>query len=267
MLDFYQIDENKSLWLTKLGLTYTQARIYTFLDAYNDAQAKNITNFLKLPKQDVYKTLNELYEKGLIEKLATKPVIYRAIPARKCLELLSEQEKQRNLEIEKAAKKAFENTSKKKTLNSNLVSNHLTLFLKKESILIEAKKQIDEAKKSICVISPSKKLLPWIYMDCNLFQRAIDRKVKIKIITNTHIEQKYKIVLEKLEVNSSFEIKYLPYVPDVSFGIYDDKLILFETEANNDFLEAETVLSDNSCFVNMASNYFKMLYKQIRTQK
>ncbi|MFB3888933.1 MAG: helix-turn-helix domain-containing protein [Candidatus Bathyarchaeia archaeon] len=39
-----------------------------FLLAWENQTAKTITNLCKLAKQDVYRVLDELFEKGLIEK-------------------------------------------------------------------------------------------------------------------------------------------------------------------------------------------------------
>ena len=49
------LDQRESRELTKFGLTLTQANIYHILVSLGEANAKTITNFSKIARQDVYR--------------------------------------------------------------------------------------------------------------------------------------------------------------------------------------------------------------------
>lgn len=262
IIEQQDVFENRIQCLTKLGLTYTQARIYTLLESFDKSQAKTLTYLSKLPRQDVYKTLDELYELGFIEKELTKPVTFRAIPAKKCLSILIQNRKNKIIEIEEIAKKAFTSVDKKNVLTETRTLKNSILSLKKESILLETSKMINNAKESIWVLSASQKLFPWLLTDKKLLRKALDRKVKIQLITNQDDIDLTRKALLKLNNNSYFEIRYLPFSPETSFGIYDKKTMIFELEATNGFLDAETIITDNPSAVNVATNCFQFLHNQ-----
>ncbi|MEM4733518.1 MAG: helix-turn-helix domain-containing protein, partial [Candidatus Bathyarchaeia archaeon] len=71
--------------ITKLGLTTSQVKVYLSLLQQKKATAKTISNFSKIARQEVYRVLSDLYEKGLVEKIIAKPTEFKAVPIEDCL--------------------------------------------------------------------------------------------------------------------------------------------------------------------------------------
>jgi sugar-specific transcriptional regulator TrmB len=62
-----------------LGKTHDEAREYATLVLFDDAEAKEIVEYLSLSKPSVYKALENLAGRGLAVKQKSKPAGYRAI--------------------------------------------------------------------------------------------------------------------------------------------------------------------------------------------
>ncbi len=256
------VPEEKVAALTKLGITAMQARSYILLEILGESKAKTLSDLLRLPRQDVYRTLHELFEMGFVEKIIAKPTVYRAISSERCISLLIERRKQKNFELEKAAKKLFSSSSIRTSLREDQESNQIILVPKKESTALRARKLINNSKKSICVVSPSQKIFPWLFNESKPFMKALSRCVRIKILTDLNNSQQLLKSINKLRANALFEIKYLERPPKVSFGLYDNKKLILELSPTNGFLESEVIVTDNQCAVEMAINCFQLMYNQ-----
>jgi sugar-specific transcriptional regulator TrmB len=74
--------------LNGLGLSNYEARVYAALVLYDNAEAKELVDFLKISKPSVYEALDHLSEMGLAVKRVTKPARYSAISPEMTIDLL-----------------------------------------------------------------------------------------------------------------------------------------------------------------------------------
>jgi sugar-specific transcriptional regulator TrmB len=74
--------------LNDLGLSNYEASVYSALVLYNNAEAKEIIDFLSISKPSVYEALDNLTEMGLAVKRVTKPARYSAISPEMAIDLL-----------------------------------------------------------------------------------------------------------------------------------------------------------------------------------
>ncbi len=254
MLDF---DQKEIRELTKFGLTLTQASVYYILVSLGEANAKTITNLSKIARQDVYRVLEELFEKGLIEKKIANPTEYKALPIDQCLSLLLSIRNKKTLELQEAAKVLGKLHT---TLDQGPehTFSKLTLIPSGEQILFKSHELLSSAQKTISVISPAKSLFPWIIDQHKQFQQALKRNVKIRLITNNITNQEYLKQIKSFFSNDlNLEIRYLTRSPSVSYGIYDNKRIIFELSTMNAYTKSEVIITDNPCFIELALNYFE----------
>ncbi|OPY25753.1 MAG: Sugar-specific transcriptional regulator TrmB [Methanocella sp. PtaU1.Bin125] len=66
--------------LKTLGLTEYEAKVYSGLVGFGQAEAKQIYEYLEIPKPSVYQSLKTLTDKGLVQIVSSRPAIYRATP-------------------------------------------------------------------------------------------------------------------------------------------------------------------------------------------
>ena len=74
--------------LIDLGLSNYEARVYSTLVLYDNAEAKEIIDFLSISKPSVYEALDRLAEMGLAVKRCSKPARYSAISPEMAIDLL-----------------------------------------------------------------------------------------------------------------------------------------------------------------------------------
>ncbi|MDD5188280.1 MAG: helix-turn-helix domain-containing protein, partial [Methanoregula sp.] len=74
--------------LNDLGLSNYEASVYAALVLYDNAEAKEIIEFLSISKPSVYEALDRLAELGLAVKRITKPARYSAISPEMAINIL-----------------------------------------------------------------------------------------------------------------------------------------------------------------------------------
>ena len=74
--------------LNNLGLSNYEASVYAALVLYDNAEAKELVDFLKISKPSVYEALDRLADMGLAVKRVTKPARYSAISPDMAIDLL-----------------------------------------------------------------------------------------------------------------------------------------------------------------------------------
>lgn len=78
--------ERISQALLSLGLSQTDSRVYLYLATNSPKKAKNIAKALKITKQQLYPTLRNLKNKGILTATSQRPAIYSAISFEKVIE-------------------------------------------------------------------------------------------------------------------------------------------------------------------------------------
>jgi sugar-specific transcriptional regulator TrmB len=74
--------------LNELGLSTTEATVYAALVLYNDAEAKDLIEYLSLSKPSVYEALDRLSDRGLAVKRVSKPARYSPVSPRLAIDLI-----------------------------------------------------------------------------------------------------------------------------------------------------------------------------------
>ena len=74
--------------LNDLGLSNYEANVYAALVLYENAEAKEIIDFLSISKPSVYEALDHLAEMGLAVKRVSKPALYSAVSPEMAISLL-----------------------------------------------------------------------------------------------------------------------------------------------------------------------------------
>jgi sugar-specific transcriptional regulator TrmB len=66
--------------LQTFGIDESEAQLYLTLLNYGPETAGDLIDITRIGRSDVHKTLNGLFEKGMIEELTERPPKYRAVP-------------------------------------------------------------------------------------------------------------------------------------------------------------------------------------------
>lgn len=82
------IRETATDTLIDLGLSLLQAKAYFALATSGTQTGRSLAKISKIAPQDIYRLLDELAEKGLVEKIIAKPSKFRALPLADGLQML-----------------------------------------------------------------------------------------------------------------------------------------------------------------------------------
>ena len=185
-----------------------QAKVYIALSRLDTSTGRTTAKVAQVASQDVYRVLNELQERGLVEKILAKPTLYKATPMNDGLSLLLQNKKEEFIETEKQIKEISSNFYD--DLNENImeekaqfsITSKITLLLKMHDKLADA------AKKSIDLLYPqncSKKIL---FNNCQYIYRAIKRNVQIRaILSKVNEETTVETPNHRLK-NPLFQLRY-----------------------------------------------------------
>ncbi|MEK6959436.1 MAG: helix-turn-helix domain-containing protein [archaeon] len=172
--------------LEKLGLTEYEAKTLSTLFKLKEAEAPSISRTAQVPKTRVYDVLEKLISRNLIIEIKGRPKLYRAVEAKKAIDLLIVGKKQQLIELEKEAteikdniietgddkeefgekvmkvkdKQDFERILGQELLKANKTIQGLTEITDDHDIIHEALKRAKEKKVSIKLLNSfdSKKL-------------------------------------------------------------------------------------------------------------
>jgi sugar-specific transcriptional regulator TrmB len=254
--------------LKSLGLNGTEARVYLSLLFLGQSKAKTIWKTSKINRQDIYRTLNELGRKGLIEKIVTSPATFRALPLQDGLTTLL---KERAKEYETLKKKAKElnvnfpvkpnQTNEKNECEYVIVSSKNTLMHKLEDAGILTKDNIN-------IIDSFDNLKRRMMKDSEIVTLLFQKKVKLRCIINKPREGQNLagILGQERNQNGQVEVRLIPEEPLTTLRIDDKKRVLVRVSAQASE-ESHLLYSDSPCLVAVFQDYFERLWSEATEDK
>lgn len=243
--------------LINLGLTFLQTKVYITLAKSGASTGRTTAKKAHVASQDVYRILNELQEKGLVEKIVTKPAMYKATPFKEGVSVLLQNKKEEYLKIETQAKMvndfSFEN------INSDTMQEKLHFIIDSEYTLIKKahEKMAEMAKKSIDIIVPLRMDRTMVFRDWSFLETAARRGVKIRIITQKANGESSTRNSKTLSEDLLFEHGYLSEF-SIPFGIH-----IFDKQEMTFSLSEKPVpgmRTDNPNVIKLAEAYFENMW-------
>lgn len=244
--------------LVGLGLSRTQARICLALAVTGKSTIREISEASSVNRSDTYRAVVELEKKGLIEKIVSAPTRYTLLSLHDILSILVGRRETKSLELQDRAASLLEEYEKKLTEQYQVCESEFTLVPKKEAVIQRIKQSIQNAEISVCSITSEMRFSSAIVEFEDVYQKALQKSVKIRIATNRHFPQGDAIkIMRKLMENPNFEVKYFDEPSQVVASVVDDKVASVVLSATAHLPDASVIWSSNPCFVILAKSYFE----------
>lgn len=246
--------------LKDLGLSSSAGRVYvSLLKLGPDSKATSISKFAKVPRQDIYRVLEELNQMGIIEKLISRPAKFRAVPIKKAISLLLKRKKDSLLKIEKNAAelsgKMYENLSDAPMVSKK---DRFVLLTEREAIICKAQELMGTSRKKIVLIIPWSEIMLSLNIAFEALNEACKRGVDVRWISDEPQEaQQLPEDLQKLAKNPKFRFRFSPNPPIVKLGIYDDAEIGIALFPDNNSTLSPSLGSNNPAVIAIAISYFE----------
>jgi sugar-specific transcriptional regulator TrmB len=252
--------------LADIGLTHTEAKVYMALLNLQNATARNVHKESKVARQDVYRILSELQEKGLIEKVITKPSQFRPIPPGTAISILTRRQNEQHSQLQEKAKQAFKNFPENSIpMSSHDESSKFILLSKSEANptghIDKLGQAVNSAKKNVKSLVTFPLFMKVKLMDEHIWKKAVKRGVKFDLIIGRKPDEKIVLNLDPMLKNTNnFKIRWTPTLPQAAVLLVDDKEAFCRVghEITNPVL-----WSADPSFVAMIKDYFKTKWESL----
>jgi sugar-specific transcriptional regulator TrmB len=207
--------------LAKLGINRSQARIYLTLLKMHRTNASKLWEHSGVARQDVYRILKELYQRGLVEVIVGVPTEYKAVPIEDAVALLT---KNRKKEVENELQ-VMNKTGKRLVAILDAKNNHQLVKERSEISLIPRKlalgritNEFKNATRSISILTSQKRILQIINSVFKDYDDALNQGVISRVITD--IDDKEKPLpnfFKGLIANPRLKVRYV--AAPISYGV------------------------------------------------
>jgi sugar-specific transcriptional regulator TrmB len=248
--------------LMNLGLTPTQAKAYLTLCRLGRSTTKTISTESRIARQDIYRTLAELQESGLVNKTITRPVMFEAVPIQDAIDGLMERRAKKTRELQKGTKRLLLNfRENNKRCAANNEEQQFVMVPKGEAGILKRRKAIESAQKSIDVVNSWKRFPKTVLTYAGETKKALQRGVELRVITEKPGNAKSipKEILEFQEIGA-FRIKYITDPPPAVISIYDKKEILVATLSSTGLDHSPTLWTNNPSMIAVVRDYFEIMW-------
>jgi sugar-specific transcriptional regulator TrmB len=205
--------------LTVFGLTKTEAELYVFLTSMGPTPARVIARRFDINRVKAYRTLKELEDKGLVNRIMERPVRFMAQPIESVLQEKIEKTRGALEELETNKGRIISDIERLREVETSLPEEpRFRIYQGRQQIYELLANMCDRVEKEIRIVTtPSDFLRFGLWgIDARLAKLAQSGK---KVSLLTEIDE--SIIDEVEEVQKDFEIRHLSVPSSVRFVTID----------------------------------------------
>jgi sugar-specific transcriptional regulator TrmB len=261
------MSDERVVRLLQLGVSQRQARIYELLLHSGIMNVRDISRITQIARTDVYATLVVLQKKGMVEPIFASPQKHKAVPIELVVSNLLDRKNKEFDEYKNNAKLLLKEWKEIREQNSFVEPDegHFRL-VPSSSVISERKKIINASRENIKMILDFNAFYKHFETFLYIIKLAINRKVRIKIITDSTLDKEEAIisyfVAEELDKSSCFSIKNLPASKLASLTLFDNRIVLLSTMAKASLTKSPELWSNDVGIVHIANTYFDLNWEK-----
>ena len=248
--------------MVALGLTVLQARIYLALSRAEEANITTLSKTTNIARQEIYRVINELQNRGLAEKVIAKPVRYRAVQIKEAVPHLLFRINEEKIRVHKMAMGLLERhrTQKSKPVYHEKDGRFL-LIGEKTLLSRRIRNAIEATRKSIKIVTPGRKFVPALFDLASSLLAALERGLTIKWLMNKRLnkDDPPKVLSQLLEI-PRFKLRYVAEGALLTFGLYDNNTLIVASNPKLNYGQSQAVWTSAFPFLELANSYFDMLW-------
>jgi sugar-specific transcriptional regulator TrmB len=243
-----------------LGMTTQQAKVYLTLSKLGQATVTTIATAAQMDRAEVYRVIPKLQKRGLVKKIITSPISFKAVPLSEGLKISLLENAEKHDELCRQAEQLLRNFNYNREESSQEYAQYeLTSGLKAEER--EFLGELKELQNSKDGIFDWKFVLFGVNRYFQENKAALERGVKIRNITHIPKGERMPENILTLMKAGSFEIKSTPTIPKASIDILDKKRVHIIIFPNSNIEEIEVLRSNNPATVELVQDYFDMKWQ------
>ncbi len=244
--------------LKEAGLTEYEAKAYRALIEYGEQTGRQLSEMSKVPPTRIFDALKTLRDKGLVELIQQKPMIWLALKPEKSIENLMERKSVAYLELGKRLTSELKRTRQepeKKTLDRVTIQKGLEKTI--EEAVVD---NIKNSAKEVCSYSRGDAFSPYSEIEN---AKAIRRGVLIRQIGRLYTEAN-KLSVEK-RIKDGLKFRYLPGSDDYSFFIFDRQRCVLVVKDSENEKDKVVITFENAGLSGALYDYFDGLWDKAKS--
>ena len=255
--------------LTSLGLTVVQAKVYFALARVGVLKIADISKQSNVARPDVYRTLTQLYDLGLVEKVLQVPAQFKALPVDEGIRTLLRKKQAEYEKIEQETEVLL-GSFKKKTppLNLNLESSYFVMVPPKEAIVNRLRQAIRNSKCNVDLVITWRRFLNGMGdLLSDDLQDAAKRKVKFRFIVQKPPPEVKMDIPQLSWVFKKFPVRFIEHFPKTVFGVYDDRELYIIVNPSADLSASQALWTNNSSLIALVKEFFETLWSTAKADR
>jgi sugar-specific transcriptional regulator TrmB len=260
-------------FFSNTGLTENETKVYLSLVKIGSSKIGDVAKETGIQRPNLYKIIDSLGAKGLIEKEINAPIRYRATSPLEAINMLVEQKRTQFRELEKNGKiiaQNLENQTKIHSLKERSPENKFIIIPGKALVINKLRAALENAHKSLDVITSEERFSSAIMTFAGDYENKLKQGLKIRIITEDHQpkEDAYRVI-EKLAKNASFKVRFLPphSTVDTIIAILDGKEVFTTISAMANSFDTSALWTNNQSSLLITKSYFESKWQTAQPKK
>jgi len=256
--------------LTKLGLTYREARVYLALVRSGISPVRIISKISNVRREDVYRIIPKLQKKSLVEKIITVPTKFKAVPVQDAVCILLDQRKKYTSELEQCTKKLIKAIKNSGTKENVYEENGQFVLIPGKKTLIQKKSQaIKNVQVNLDIITNYSRYFYAASIYLNLIMEALNRGVQVRcVLGEPKNSREYSLPSIENRINKRFKeyppfkIRCFPYLITTLIGIFDNNEICIITSPDMKIEDSPALWTNHHSLVELAKSHFDCIWNK-----
>jgi sugar-specific transcriptional regulator TrmB len=251
--------------LMQIGFTSNQAKLYITLLGIGKADGRTIAKHSQVPRQEVYRILDELQEMGLVEKIIALPCEFEAVPMQDGLSILLAQKAKEYSEAEKKTKVLLQKFEPNDGKNPEDEECRFIIVPGKERLVKRIRDEHDNSIQSIDLVTTGSRFLQSIQYCFENYEKALERGVKYRVVLEKPEDEKAFLKnIEALLAKPNFQLRFINHYPTAYVVIFDKKEAFVAVYPLKSLIESPRLWTNNPSFLAIYQNYFKAVWNSAR---
>jgi len=247
--------------LLESGFTKTQSKLYLTLVQMGVTDVKGLSKQIDVPRQEIYRALNQLQEAGYVERIISLPTKYRAISFKDLLSVIQDvkaNEYKKTLERTQFFLKSIEENKQEQKTEQDYT---IRIVEGKKTIINKCRSAHLGALKSVC----------W----CSIFQRWIQIGQEIHEAIEKGVSRgvKYRMLIERPdgEINippevlrlmekDNFQVKIVSKQLKINAVIFDENLTGFSLYPSKALAETPMIWTNHPSIITSFQEHFDRIW-------
>jgi sugar-specific transcriptional regulator TrmB len=257
------LNEEENKFLCEIGFTKTQAKIYLTLLKMEEADGRTLTKNTHTPRTEVYRILDELQRKGLVEKeIAATPYKFKAVPLKLGLQILMAHKGRQYREMERKTKDFLRKNQTRPINVSHEREYKIRVIEGKDRILQIMAHEHEKVQQRAYILSTQERWLQIMDACYEHYKQSLERGVK------------YQVVLEESESIFNFpqNLLELMTIPNLKLRItrkplktnaciFDGKEATFNFYPSKSLKESPIIWTNHPSFLDMYERLFNSTWR------